>query len=104
MEKKSWFKAVNPKYQAALDRFMKNEYWRSVYEDAPERAKAYIEHGFIVTLTAKTNDDVNAMRTDHQAFADKLTPEDWKYLADRYGTNPRERKYYQLMADKLAKK
>lgn len=102
MTKRS-MKAINEKHQTALDRFTKSEYWRSVYEGAPERAKAYIEHGFYVTQTAKTNDDVNAMRADHQALADKLTAEDWQYLADRYGTNPRERKYYQSMADKLAK-
>ena len=33
-------KAINPKFQEALDKFTANDFWRTVYENAPNGAKA----------------------------------------------------------------
>ena len=43
MERKSWVKAVNPRYQAALDEFCENETWRSEYKNAPEYMKELLD-------------------------------------------------------------
>lgn len=94
-------KAIVEKYQAALDEFMKNEHWRSVYENAPVGAKEYIEGGFYASELADADGDIESLEAETDEIEARLTAEDWAYLAKHYGTDPREKRYYQSMADKL---
>ena len=50
-ERKKTMKAQIEKYQKALDEFLKNEFWRELYETAPNGAKGWLEAGFDASVS-----------------------------------------------------
>ena len=44
-------KAQIEKYQKALDEFLKNEFWRELYETAPNGAIGWLEAGFDASVS-----------------------------------------------------
>ena len=86
-------KAIKEKNQAALDRFMDNEFWKKFYEDAPSGAKALIEDGFTASLSDDDSED------GEEVSEDSLTVEDIRYFAER-GYNQQMRKHYADLLEK----
>ena len=102
METKSVHKAVNPRNQAALDEFCKNEFWRSEYENAPECMKELLEDSYYASLNyEKCLKD----RKEHKESSwdeDKMTIEQIRYLA-KFGWHPMMRSHYkQVLERRLA--
>lgn len=96
-------KAHKEELQEALDEFMKNEFWRSVYTNAPAGAKRYLELSFFASLD--TDETGEAEEEWESYWEDKCEPlmtvEDYKYLADT-ATHPLEKKHLLEKAEKLA--
>ena len=97
-------KAHNEELQAALDEFLKNEFWRKIYTNAPIGAKKYLELSFFASLD---EDETGEVEEKWEAYWDKeceptMTYEDYKYLADT-ATHPLEKKHLLEKAEKLAK-
>jgi len=72
-------KALDPRYQAALDRFMDNRYWRQLYIRAPEGAKRYYERSFSGSwpLRELTAQEKKASKAESEALYRSLTDGDW---------------------------
>ena len=75
-------KALDPKYQAALDRFMDNRYWRRLYMRAPEGAKRYYERSFSGSwpLRELTDQEKEETKAESEALYRSLTDGDWDYI------------------------
>ena len=75
-------KALDPRYQAALDSFMGNRYWRRLYMRAPEGAKRYYEKNFSGSwpLRELTAQEKEASKAESEALYRSLTDGDWDYI------------------------
>ena len=95
-------KALDPRYQAALDRFMGNRYWRQLYIRAPEGAKRYYERRFASAwpLRELTDQEKEESKAESEALYRSL-----KKNHERYGRE-KELAYQKTMAfrPKLNKK
>lgn len=64
-------------FQEAVDKFLKNPYWKGVYDGASERCKQFYEQNFAYSLGA-------VKKEDHQreviALYKTFAPADWDYL------------------------
>lgn len=100
MEKKSWFKAVNPKYQAALDEFCENETWRSEYKNAPEYMKELLEENYYASVNFEECDKEDD--EDSAWNEDRMTIDQIRYLSV-HGWHPMMRSHYkELLSRRLA--
>lgn len=91
-------KAINPKFQSALDKFMENDFWRKVYEGAPAGAKAKLETEF--QCSANIGDGPIREETNRiwrEDVKPTLKAEDWKYLA-QFARRPQQKEFYLQMA------
>ena len=63
--------------QEAIDKFLKNPYWKDVFEKAPERCKEFYKQHFAYSLDAVD-------KTEHEKKVIDLyksfSPTDWDYL------------------------
>ena len=75
-------KALDPRCQAALDRFMDNRYWRRLYMRAPEGAKRYYERSFARScpLRELTDQEKEQSQAESEALYRSLTDGDWDYI------------------------
>lgn len=65
------------KMKATMDVYMRNEYWKEVYENAPsDQCREYFRLGFYSSLNPRPDDADAAMN----AVYDRLTIKDWQYL------------------------
>jgi hypothetical protein len=94
-------KASIEKYQKALDEFMANEYWRALYEGAPDGAKKWLEAEFHASLSPESRPD--GEDPDSHLYKDGLTAKDWKWLAKYDCHHPLQKKYFLKMAEDSAK-
>ena len=63
--------------ETAMSIFMKNEYWKEVYENAPsDQCRNYFRLGFFSSLYPPPDDYAQAK----DALYDSLAVEDWEYL------------------------
>lgn len=87
--------AIKPENQAALDEFMKNNYWRSYYEKAPRTAKIHIEDGFAFSLAPEKEDEMTdeEIRKDAEDRLAALDEEGLEYLA-KNAHHPKMREYF----------
>ena len=91
-------KAINPKFQEALDKFTANDFWRTVYENAPKGAKAKLETEF--QCSANLSDEAvkgEADRVWKDEVKPTMTADDWRYLA-QFARHPKQKEYYLKMA------
>ena len=94
--------ALDPRYQAALDRFMDNRYWRRLYMRAPKGAKRYYERSFASAwpLRELTDKEIEEAKAESEALYRSLTDEDWDYIIGnthwgmaKWGLNKNREKY-----------
>lgn len=67
---------------AALKEILKNDYYRKLYEEAPDGAKAYYRNSFLGSLLAMKdgNGEEDAVDDERNEILKLLADEDWKYL------------------------
>lgn len=95
-------KARISKFQEALDEFMTNVYWRTLYEGAPDGAKKWLEAEFHASLLP-AKDRPKGEDPDSHLYKDGLTAKDWKWLAKYDCHHPLQKKYFLKMAEDSAK-
>lgn len=84
-------------FQKALDKFMENEYWKTIYENAPAGAKESLEANFYTSIHDDiTNDEFIAL-CEKIDFVD-MKKEDWEYLLATSGNSPAS-SYYRRMLE-----
>lgn len=94
-------KAKFKMFQKALDEFMKNEYWRMVYTDAPDGAKEALEFRFY----AAENDGIDGKKIIElckELKLSEMTKEDLEYLYSISGNTPAS-SYFKEMIDSFDK-
>ena len=65
------------KIQKALEKFIKNPYWKGIYEGAPEKAKEYYRYIFAGSLEEGTD----AVRSEALVKCYKeMGDDDWDYI------------------------
>ena len=98
-------KALDPRYQAALDSFMDNRYWRQLYIRAPEGAKRYYERSFSSSwpLRELTTQEKEESKAESEALYRSLTDVDWDYIIGnthrgmaRWGLNKTRERFQEL--------
>ena len=63
-------KAQIPKYQDALDEFIKSEFWKSLYEAAPQGAKGWLEAEFSASISKE--EPPEGEDPDYHLYADRM--------------------------------
>ena len=93
-------KAINERLQEGLNHFMKNETWRSIYEDAPDGAKESLELQFYNSYMV---DQGNRLSSEEyleigRGFKNKKKKADYKYLL-MFAKDPRHKAALQRAMD-----
>ena len=94
-------KAQIEKYQKALDEFMKNEFWRELYEMAPNGAKGWLEAEFDESESDEEPPD--GPDPDAHLYMDRMTSEDWLWLARYDCHHPLQKKFFLQKAEEAAR-
>ena len=94
-------KAQIEKYQKALDVFMKNEFWRELYEMAPNGAKGWLEAEFDESESDEEPPD--GPDPDAHLYMDRMTAEDWLWLARYDCYHPLQKKFFLQKAEEAAR-
>ncbi len=89
-------KALIEKFQKGLDEFMKNEFWRDLYESAPDGAKRFLEGEFDASTGDKEPPD--GPDPDAHLYLDHMKRVDWEWLAEFDSYHPRQKAYFLKMA------
>ena len=95
-------KAQIEKYQKALDAFMKNEFWRELYETAPNGAKGWLEAEFDASVSEE-EEPPDAPDPDAHLYMDRMTSEDWLWLAQYDSYHPLQKKFFLQKAEEAAR-
>ena len=98
-------KALNEKYQEGLDHFLKNDGWKSIYENAPEGAKESLEFQFYNSFRVEQGKPVSNEETKEliRSRKTKMTKEDYEYLLP-FAKDPRHRAAYERCIKNLDEK
>ena len=96
-------KAINEKYQEGLDRFLKNESWRLIYDGAPDGAKESLELQFFISVMTEngkpiSNEELLGLIRDRKT---NLTKKDYEYLLP-LAKDPRLRAAYEKCIKKFS--
>ncbi len=93
-------KAINERLQEGLDHFMKNESWRSIYEDAPDGAKEELELQFYNSYMVDQGKRLSSEEYLEigRGFKNKKKKADYKYLL-MFAKDPREKAAIQRAMD-----
>lgn len=75
----------------AVKVFMNNSYYKSIYENANERVKDYYGALFYCSLIQKNSKKASEI---YELANEKMTGEDWEYLAEH--TNNNMAKYFYM--------
>ena len=96
-------KAINERLQEGLDHFMKNETWRSIYEDAPDGAKEELELQFYNSYMVDQGKRLSAEEYLEigRGFKNKKKKADYKYLL-MFAKDPRHKAALQRAMDACA--
>lgn len=100
-------KAVNPKFQEALDIFYKNPTWKTVYDAAPsDAAKEFLEDwwDYSAWFSGKVQkpDGYEAMhKTDSEEIEKRMTKQDFEFAAS-IAPHPKCREHYLKKAATVA--
>ena len=89
-------KARIEKYQKALDAFLEKDYWRTLYEEAPDGAKGWLEAEFDASLS--DDEPPEGEDPDEHLYKDAMKREDWEWLAEYDCHHPEQKKYFLRMA------
>lgn len=81
---------------AALASYMNNEFWRSVYEDAPEMAQKRLRVAFWASRHLDEREDLDNYRAYRESVEREMTYEDASYLADRFPEGAGKTHYREL--------
>lgn len=81
-------------FQDALDAFAKNEYWKTIYENAPDGAKESLEASFYTSMHDDIAADEFISLCEKIEFID-MTKEDWEYLLATSPGNSPTSSFYQ---------
>lgn len=90
-------KAQIEKYQKALDTFLENDYWKQLYESAPDGAKGWLEAEFDASLSEE--EPPEGEDPDYHTYADKMTKKDWEWLIAYDCHHPEQEKFFRKMAN-----
>ena len=74
----------NEKMQAAIDRFLKDPYWKGIYEGASEKCKQFYDQNFAYSLQAV---DPKEHTEATIAVYKELDASDWDYLISHSQNN-----------------
>ena len=88
-------KALNELCQRGLDRFYANESWKSIYDAAPEGAKAALEIRFQNSLCAEEGNPLSPediLNLSRHRNID-MKKKDWEYLL-MFAKDPRQIAFY----------
>ena len=98
------YKAHYPKFQEALDRFMENPYWRSIYDAAPENVKKSEEIVYYISLKEDEMSDEEEAEIDRirNEIHSSFSKEDWLYSADT-AIHPKQREWFMKKAEECDK-
>ena len=93
-------KAINERLQEGLNHFMKNETWRSIYEDAPDGAKESLELQFYNSYMVDQGKKLSAEEYLEigRGFKNKKKKADYKYLL-MFAKDPRHKAALQRAMD-----
>ena len=93
-------KAINERLQEGLNHFMKNETWRSIYEDAPDGAKESLELQFYNSYMVDQGKKLSAEEYLEigMGFKNKKKKADYKYLL-MFTKDPRHKAALQRAMD-----
>lgn len=93
-------KAINERLQEGLNHFMKNETWRSIYEDAPDGAKESLELQFYNSYMVDQGKKLSAEEYLEigRGFKNKKKKADYKYLL-MFAKDPRQKAALQRAMD-----
>ena len=93
-------KAINERLQEGLSHFMKNETWRSIYEDAPDGAKESLELQFYNSYMVDQGKKLSAEEYLEigRGFKNKKKKADYKYLL-MFAKDPRHKAALQRAMD-----
>ena len=96
-------KAINERLQEGLNHFMKNETWRSIYEDAPDGAKESLELQFYNSYMVDQGKKLSAEEYLEigRGFKNKKKKADYKYLL-MFANDPRHKAALQRAMDACA--
>ena len=87
-------KARIKKFQATLNVFLKNDYWRMIYTNAPAGAKESLEVNFYTSLHPGMTGDKLLELCKEINFTD-MTKADWEFLLETSGNSPASTFYRQ---------
>lgn len=97
-------KAINAKYQEALDAFYKNPSWKMVYDAAPsDAAKEFLEDWWYYShwLAQNKKDMPPDVMAEHEAYGKeiekRMTKQDFEFIAS-IAPHPKCREHYLRMA------
>lgn len=93
----SRIKAQIEKFQKALDEFLKNDFWRELYCDAPEGAKGWLEAEFYASENEDSVPD-DKPDPDYHLYADRMKKKDWEWLIKYDCHHPLQKKHFEEMA------
>ena len=89
-------KAQIPKYQDALDEFIKSEFWKSLYEAAPQGAKGWLEAEFSASISKE--EPPEGEDPDYHLYADRMKKKDWEWLIKFDCHHPMQKNFFETMA------
>lgn len=92
-------KAQIDKYQEALDKFLKNDFWADLYKDAPDGAKGWLEAEFYASEHEEELPD-DQPDPDYHLYADRMKKKDWEWLIKFDCHHPLQEKHFREMAAK----
>ena len=97
-------KAIHGELQEGLDAFLKNEFWRSIYEAAPKGAKEKLETEFFCShfLTDESRKEIAHRIWEHD-IKPSMKAEDWRYLA-KFSRHPQQKAFYLKQAEEAEAK
>ena len=85
------------KMDGALNRFLKNAYWKEIYENAPsEKCKEYYNIGFCCSIGKYSGDEFNGERA---RLVEEMDVKDLEYLLG-HESNQRLRSNYKAALNK----
>lgn len=87
-------KAKIEKFQDGLDRFMKNEYWRKLYENAPDGAKLWLEAEFHASVNPESRPQGAMQDPDFAIYTEPLKEEDWIWLSVHNSHHPKQKEWF----------
>lgn len=71
-------------FESSLNRILDNDYWKTIYEAAPNGARAYMELQFTASDKPSAEEKRNFKSTYESKVVPMMDKESWEYLAENY--------------------